>query len=113
MPELPASRPLALPSTIAPPLIRRAAAGALSTAAIAPAEARGFGWHGGGWHGGWGPGIGFGIAAGALTAGAIAASPYYYYGPGYGYYGPRYYAPRYAYYGPGYYRPYYRSYGYW
>jgi hypothetical protein len=48
------------------------------------------------------------LAAGALTAGAIAAShPYYYgyYGAPYGYYGPRaYYAPGpYAYYGGPYY----------
>jgi hypothetical protein len=67
----------------------------------APAEAH---WRGGGI----GPGLAFGLAAGALTAGAIASS--YDYGPGYGYYGygPRYYAPAYyapnAYYG----RPYYR-----
>jgi hypothetical protein len=67
---------------------------ALGTAVVsAPAEAR----YGRGW--GWGPGIGLGIAAGALTAGAIAASQPYYYGPGYGYYGPRY---RRAYYGYGY-----------
>jgi hypothetical protein len=66
---------------------------ALGTAVVsAPAEAR----YGRGW--GWGPGIGLGIAAGALTAGAIAASQPYY-GPGYGYYGPRY---RRAYYGYGY-----------
>lgn len=73
---------------------------ALGTAAVisAPAEARG-------WRG---PGIGLGIAAGALAAGAYGA-----YGP-YGYYGrPRYYAPGpYAYYGgPRYYR-HYRPYGY-
>ena len=46
--------------------------------------------------GGWGPGIGFGIAAGALTAAAVASSPYWgggYWGgyPGYGY------APAYGY----------------
>ena len=45
---------------------------------------------------GWGPGIGFGIAAGALTAAAIASTPYWgggYWGgyPGYGY------APAYGY----------------
>src|SRR5262245_33812256 len=45
-------------------------------------------WRGGGW---WGPGIGFGIAAGALTAAAIAGSSPYWGGgywrgyPGYGY----------------------------
>jgi hypothetical protein len=40
-----------------------------ATAVSAPAEAR---------HRGWGPGIGFGLAAGALAAGAFAASqPYY------------------------------------
>jgi hypothetical protein len=66
-----------------------AAVGAVAATAIAapaPAEARGIG-----------PGLAFGLAAGALTAGAIAASGPYYYGPGYGYgyYGPRYY------YGPG------------
>ena len=50
---------------------------------------RGGGW-GGGWRGGgWGPGIGFGIAAGALTAAAVASTPYWgggYWGgyPGYG-----------------------------
>jgi hypothetical protein len=74
-----------------------------TTSVVAPAQARGIG-----------PGLAFGLAAGALTAGAIAASPYYY-GPGYGYYGPRYYygSPGYAYYGGGpyYYRPhYYRHY---
>jgi len=53
-----------------------------------------------------GPGIAFGLAAGALTAGAIAASQPYYYGPRY-YYGPGpYYAPGpYAYYGGPYYYP--------
>jgi len=79
---------------------------------------RGGGWRGGGWGGGWGPGIGFGIAAGALTAAAVASSPYwgggywggypgyvgypgYAYAPAYGYGG---YAPAYAYrgYGPAY-----------
>jgi hypothetical protein len=64
-----------------------------------PAEARGIG-----------PGLAFGLAAGALAAGAYGAyGPYY--GPRhYGYYGPRYYGP--AYYGPGPYAyyggPYYR-----
>jgi hypothetical protein len=77
-------------------------------AAAAPADARGFRGYGG-------AGIGLGIAAGALAAGAYGP-----YGPGYGYaYGPRYYAPRYAYgpgsgyYGRGYYRGgphYYRYY---
>jgi hypothetical protein len=93
------------------------AAGAISAATLAPAEAR---WGRGGWHGGWGgPGLGFGLAAGALAFGAAAAASPYYYGTGYypgpyGYYGPgpyAYYGPRY--YGPGYYRPYYRPYGYW
>jgi hypothetical protein len=87
-----------------------------ATAVTAPAEARR----------GWGPGaaIGFGLAAGALAAGAYGAyGPYYGYGygPGYGYYRPRYYRPAYYGYGPGpyayyggprYYRP-YRHYGYW
>ena len=84
-----------------------ATVGAICVAAVAapaPAEARG--WH----HGFVGPGLAFGLAAGALTAGAIAASqPYYYgYGPDY-YYGPRvYYAPGpYAYYGGPYYHHHY------
>jgi hypothetical protein len=80
-----------------------ATAGAIAaTAATGPAQARGIG-----------PGLAFGLAAGALTAGALAATGPYYYGPGYGYYGPRYgyYGPRYyyrpgpyAYYGSPYYR---------
>jgi hypothetical protein len=67
-----------------------------ATTVTAPAQARGLG-----------PGLAFGLAAGAIAAGAYGA-----YGPGYGYYGygPRYYAP--AYYGPGPYAyyggPYYR-----
>jgi hypothetical protein len=68
-----------------------------ATAFAAPAEARG----------GIGPGLAFGLAAGAITAGAIAASqPYpYYYGPGYYASGPTYYGPGpYAYDGPVYYR---------
>lgn len=81
---------------------------ALGAAVATPAEAH---WRGGGW----GPGIGFGLMAGALAAGAYGAyGPYGYSEP---YYGPRYrrvyYAPRpYAYYGPryhGYYGP--RYYG--
>jgi hypothetical protein len=74
-----------------------AVVGAAAVAAPAPAEAR---------HRGIGPGLAFGLAAGAIAAGA-AASSYGYYGPGYGYYGgPRYYyePEPYAYYG----RPYYR-----
>jgi len=70
-----------------------AAVGATSLAA--PAQARGIG-----------PGLAFGLAAGALTAGAIAASHPYYYGPGYGYYDSpaNYYGPgSYAYYGGPYY----------
>ena len=56
-----------------------------------------------------GPGLAFGLAAGALTAGAIAASHPYYYGPGYDY-GPRYYyGGPYAYYGG----PYYHRHHYW
>jgi hypothetical protein len=73
-----------------------------TTTILAPAEARGGRGFGG-------AAIGFGIAAGALAAGAYGA-----YGPGYGY-GPRYYAPRYAY-GDGYYRcgpRYYNYYGYY
>ena len=69
-----------------------------ATTVSAPAQARGIG-----------PGLAFGLAAGALVAGAAAASAYpYYYGPGYGYYdyGPTYYyGGPYAYYGgPVYYR---------
>jgi hypothetical protein len=82
-----------------------AALGTLAVTAPA-AEARG----------GFGPGIGFGIAAGALAAGAYGAYGPYGYGPGYGYYGPRYYPPAY-YAGPyGYYRGgprYYRHYRRW
>ncbi len=78
-----------------------AAVGAAAISAPAPAEAHRLG-----------PGLAFGLAAGALTAGAIAASHPYYYGDGY-YYGPRaYYAPGpYAYYGGPYYHRhvYYRS----
>jgi hypothetical protein len=77
------------------------------TAVTAPAEARGFRGFGG-------AGIGLGLAAGVLAAGAYGAySPY-----GYGY-GPRYYGygygPRYYGYGPGYaYRGYPRyRYGYY
>ena len=74
--------------------------------APAPAEARGIG-----------PGLAFGLAAGALVAGAAAANAYPYYGPGY-YYGPSYYygPGPYAYYGgPVYYprRHYYRHYRHW
>ncbi len=78
------------------------AATVATTAVTAPAQARGIG-----------PGLAFGLAAGAIAAGAFGA--YGYYGPGYGYgygYGP-YYGP--AYYGPGYYGPGYAYYGgpYW
>jgi hypothetical protein len=89
-----------------------AAVGATAVTAPAPAEARGLG-----------PGLAFGLAAGALTAGAIAGAygpyygygPRYGYGPGYGYYGyPAGYAygpGPYAYYGGPYYRHrYYRHY---
>jgi len=83
-----------------------------ATVMSAPAEARG-------WRGGWGPGLAFGLAAGALTTGAVAAGAYpYYYGPGYGYYDytPAYYGPAtYAYYGGPYYRHRHwrRHYHYW
>ncbi|OAF05871.1 hypothetical protein AYJ54_01915 [Bradyrhizobium centrolobii] len=86
-------------------LATAATVGVTAVAAPAPAQARHIG-----------PGLAFGLAAGAITAGAIAAShPYGYYGPGYGYYeGPGYYygPGPYAYYGgPGYYRHrYYRHY---
>ena len=51
----------------------------------------------------------------ALTAGAIAASEPYYWGPGYGYYGPTYYygGGPYAYYGGPYYRHHYYYRHYW
>ena len=66
-----------------------------ATTVTAPAEARGLG-----------PGLAFGLAAGALAAGAAGA--YGYYGPGYGYYGyPAYYDDGpgpYAYYGGPYHR---------
>ncbi len=70
-----------------------ATVGAVAAAAVTapkPAEARGIG-----------PGLAFGLAAGALATGALAASSPYYYEPEYGYYGPHnYYAPdSYAYYG--------------
>jgi len=83
-----------------------AAVGATAIAAPAPAEARGIG-----------PGLAFGLAAGAITAGAVAASHPYgygYYGPGYAYYGgPAYYGPGpYAYYGGPYYR-HHRYYRHW
>jgi len=82
-----------------------AAVGVTAVAAPAPAEARGRGI---------GPGLAFGLAAGAITAGAVAAShPYGYYGPRYGYYdGPDYYygPGSYAYYGGG---PYYRHHHHW
>jgi hypothetical protein len=70
-----------------------------ATTIAAPAEARGFR--------GIGPGLAFGLAAGAIAAGA-----YGYYGPGYGYYGygpygPA-YGPGYAYYGGPYGGPYWR-----
>ncbi|WP_036050271.1 hypothetical protein [Bradyrhizobium sp. Tv2a-2] len=77
-----------------------------ATTLAAPAQAH--------WRGGVGPGLAFGLAAGAITAGAIAATSPYYYGPGYSYGGgPAYYAPGpYAYYGgPYYYR--HRYYRHW
>ena len=84
-----------------------------ATMMSAPAEARG-------WRGGWGPGLAFGLAAGALAAGAVAAGAYpYYYGPGYGDYDytpAHYYGPAtYAYYGGPYYRHRHwrRHYHYW
>lgn len=64
---------------------------ALSTVATAPAEARYY-HH----HGFVGPGLAFGLMAGAFAAAAAASSPYYY--------GPGYYDP-YPYY-PAYYQPY-------
>ena len=72
-----------------------------ATTLSAPAEARGIG-----------PGLAFGLAAGAIAAGVAGAYGPYYYGPGYGYYGPSYYGPGpYAYYGgPVYRRHYWRHY---
>lgn len=90
-----------------------------ATTMSSPAEAY---WRGGwGWRG-VGPGLAFGLAAGALIAGAAAASSPYYYGYGPAYYGgyyPPYYGPRYygypAYYGGYGYRRYYGGgpYAYW
>jgi hypothetical protein len=68
-----------------------------ATSFAAPAQAHGIG-----------PGLAFGLAAGAITAGALGA--YGYYGPGYGYYGygpnygPAYVGPGYTYYGGPYWR---------
>jgi hypothetical protein len=69
------------------------------------------------WRRGWGPGIGFGLATGALIGAAVASRPYGYYGygPGYGYYDAPVYAEPYAYAPvyPGYYGGYgYGGYGY-
>ena len=74
-----------------------AVVGATAITAPAPAEARHIG-----------PGLAFGLAAGAIAASAYGP---YYYGPEYGYYGPRYYGPGpYAYDGPYYrHRHYYRD----
>jgi hypothetical protein len=80
-----------------------------ATTLAAPANARGIG-----------PGLAFGLAAGAIAAGAFGA--YDYYGPGYGYYahgpyyGPAYYGPTYVYPGYAYGGPYWRHhyrYPYW
>jgi hypothetical protein len=86
-----------------------ATVGAVGATAVTapPAEARGFG-----------PGIAFGLAAGALAAGAYGAwGPRYGYGLGYGYYGSRYYGYGPAYYSPGPYAyyggPYYHHHRYW
>jgi hypothetical protein len=60
-----------------------------ATTMAAPAQAH--------WHGAIGPGLAFGLAAGAITAGALAATspwpgPAHYYGAGpYAYYGGPYY----------------------
>jgi hypothetical protein len=81
--------------------IALAALAALSVAAASPADARPRGHY----HGGPGPAL-FGLAAGAMTAGAAAASQPYYYD-----YGPRYYnggGPYNYYGGPVYYGPRYR-----
>jgi hypothetical protein len=77
-----------------------------ATTMVAPAQARGIG-----------PGLAFGLAAGAITAGAIAATSPYYYGPGYAYGPGYYYGPGPAYYGPGPYAyyggPHYYRHHYW
>jgi hypothetical protein len=89
--------------------IALAAVAVLGSALVAaPAEARGWGHR----SGGWGPGIGFGLAAGALAAGAYGGYGPYGYGPRYYGYGPAYYGGGpYAYGGPRYYRHrYYRHY---
>jgi hypothetical protein len=74
------------------------------TTMAAPAQAH--------WRGGIGPGLAFGLAAGAITAGALAATSPYYYEPGY-YYGAgpaySYGVGPYAYYGG----PYYYRHHYW
>ena len=68
---------------------------ALGTAVVsAPAEAR---YYGRGW--GWGPGIGLGHRRRRPDGRSHRRVAALYYGPGYGYYGPRY---RRAYYGYGY-----------
>jgi BA14K-like protein len=65
-----------------------AAAIAVSSVAITPAQARWHHWH----HGGWGAPLA-GFAAGAIVGGALAAAP-----PYYDDYGPYYYdGPAYAY----------------
>jgi hypothetical protein len=83
-------------------ILATVAAVGVTTVDAPRAEARGIG-----------PGLAFGLAAGALAAGAAGAyyAPYYY-GPRYGYYGPRYYGPGYApgpyaYYGGPYWRHHY------
>jgi hypothetical protein len=78
-----------------------------ATAITAPAQARGIG-----------PGLAFGLAAGAIAAGAAGAYGYYgpgygYYGYGPGYYGPAYNGPGYAYYGGPYWRHRYWHRHYW
>jgi hypothetical protein len=94
MEEMPMKKTLAVLATVAT---------LGSTAVSAPAEARGIG-----------PGLAFGLAAGAIAAGAFGAYGPYYYGPGYGYYGyPAYYdygPGPYAYYDGG---PYYYRHRYW
>jgi hypothetical protein len=77
-----------------------AVVGATAITAPAPAEARHIG-----------PGLAFGLAAGAVAAGAAASAYPYYYDD---YYGPRYYGPGpYAYSGGPYYRHRYYRYHDW
>lgn len=75
--------------------------GGAMVATTAPAEARPYGWHGGGYHGyhyyrhGGNPGVAVAAGIAGLAVGAALASPRPYYNGYYG--GGGYYAPGYAY----------------